>query len=195
MSNRYPQAQQMRHEAHNSEDFNYFTPSLKEKLFGRTIRGKIGRLIAVVALTYAAANALESNNPPTIDGTVAATLTIDSGVNLHSDPHMPDSSGVDGTNVDYTVPQGAKIEVTNPVQVTSMGNTGEETWYGFNVPGVKGTQWMNDSQVESQQLATTTYSSNSATPLDTTYKNGNYYFNTQTGQQQQAGTSEIVSAP
>ncbi len=165
-------------------------------LFRLTTRGKIVLAGATLVVGTFVANEFSgsNNNHPVADGTVAGTAIIGKGVNLRSGPNMDDPTGVNGTDIVYTVPPGVRIDVSNPVQVTSMGTAGYEIWYGLNLPG-KGLVWMNDSEVEAQGLATTTYSSNSATLLDTTYKNGNYYFTTQTGQQQQAGTAEIVSAP
>ena len=192
MNERYIQA--------NQENFptpeKQFLSTENEGLFRRTLRGKIALAGAALLLAVFGAKELSHTEAPTIDGTVAATLTIDAGVNLHSSPHMPDPSGESGTNVDYTVPPGVNIKVYNPVQATSMGGTaGSETWFGFDVPGVKGTQWLNDSEVEAQGLATTNYANTSSNLLDTKQVKSNYYFTTESGQQQQAGTSEIVSAP
>jgi len=187
----------------NQENFSKvekqnFLRTENEGLFRLTLRGKIALTAAALVIGVLVAKELSGTNEAPITTADPVTITVNSGVNLHTSPHMISDSADGNTNIDYTVPNGKKIVVHNPLSATTFGSTGEEQWEGFHVSGVNGIQWINESQLMNhvnQGAIDVKYNSNPDDSINVTGDgNGNYTFKTPDGSEHTAGTSEIISS-
>jgi len=175
-----------------------FLRTENEGLFRLTIRGKIALTVAALVIGVLGAKELSGSSETPITTADPMTITVNSGVNLRTSPHMISDSADGSTNVDYTVPEGEKIVVHNPLSTTTMGSTGDEQWEGFHVPGMNGIQWIDESQLfdqANQGAIDVKYSSSPYDSINVTGDgNGNYTFKTPDGSEHTAGTSEIISS-
>jgi len=195
MNERYTQANQENFSKAEKQDF---LRTENEGLFRLTLRGKIALTAAALVIGVLGAKELSGTNESPITTADPVTITVNSGVNLHTSPHMISDSADGSTNIDYTVPKGENIVVHNPLNTTTFGSTGEEQWAGFHVPGLDGIQWINESQLMNpvnQGAINVKYNSNPGDSINVNDDgNGNYTFKTPDGSEHTAGTSEIISS-
>jgi hypothetical protein len=163
-------------------------------LFRLTTRGKIALAGAALLVSMFIANELSGSNDTPITTADAITMTVHPGVHLHTSPRMIGDNADGSTNIDDTVAQGEEIIVENPLSATTMGNTGEEQWEGFHVPGKSGIQWINESQLVNQGVLDIKYNGDPGNSINVTSDGkGNYTFKAPDGSTHAAGTSEIIS--
>ena len=147
--------------------------------------------IGIGANLYSGHNA---NMPSQFDGTSPAEITIGPGSALRSTPAIIDPSltGDGSSNLVTRVGKDEQYVVSNPIQKTVLGNSGNDTWIGFKPPGSKEYSWADLTQLSSQGLVNEV-SGTDASMLKTEIINNEYKYQTPDGQWNKAGVTVIQS--